>query len=68
MGHAGLPNQDRHGRAPDGRQCGVAAEHVGELGDALSGVGATAICDATENVAGQTVRSTHAQALDARGC
>ena len=52
----------RHGGAPDGRECGVGAEHVSELGDALSGVGAIAILiKAAESVAVQTARSTHAQ-------
>jgi hypothetical protein len=57
----------RHGGALDGREGGVGVEHVSELGDALSSVGATASREATEKVAGQTARSTHAQALDARG-
>ena len=41
----------RHGGAPDGRECGVGAEHVSELGDALSGVRALAtIIEATQLV------------------
>ena len=52
----------RHGDAPDGRECGVGAEHFSELGDALSGVRATTkSIKATELVAIQTARSTHGQ-------
>ena len=52
----------RHGGAPDGRERGVGAKHFSELGDALSGVRATTkSIKATELVAIQTARSTHAQ-------
>jgi hypothetical protein len=51
-------------RTPDGRECGVAAEHVSELCDTLSGVGAAVLVGiSTELVVAQAAHSTNGQAL-----